>query len=219
MNNDIYLRLSHISKKYNNHAVLKDIDFTLSKGEFISIVGKSGSGKSTLMNIIGLLEDYDKGTLELMNQNILNTIDYSSLRSMHIGFIFQNYNLISTLNGKENILLPSLYSTKKYNEDNLNQIIDLLSIKDILDQNVNTLSGGEKQRIAIARALLLDPEIILADEPTGNLDLENRDVIINILLSLKEKGKGIILITHDHELASKADHVFLLEDGVLKNEK
>ena len=209
------IELTKITKQFGNHSVLKNINLSVEQGDFVSIVGKSGSGKSTLLNIIGLLENYTSGTYLFMGKAIDNKMDYSELRLNNIGFIFQNYNLISTMTCKENILLPLLYSNKELDQNYLNELIQTVEIESILDQNTNLLSGGEKQRVAIVRSLILNPDIIIADEPTGNLDIENRDVIIDLLRKQNSIGKTIILITHDLEMAKIAKKKYELYNGEL----
>ena len=210
---ELDLRLCHLKKSYTR-PVLTDVNLTVTNKSYITVVGKSGSGKSTLMNILGLVEGYDAGTYTFNGTLIRGTTDYAGLRLENIGFIFQSYNLIPTLTCKENILLPTLYNRKNTVAD-FNELVELLDIAPLLSQRVTTLSGGEKQRVAIARALILDPCLILADEPTGNLDPKNRDLIMDMLRHEHKKGRGIILITHDMEIAEKADEVYLLRDGSL----
>jgi putative ABC transport system ATP-binding protein len=194
--------------------VLSDVNLDVTNDSYVTIVGKSGSGKSTMLNILGLVEGYDRGEYWFNGKLIRNGIDYSRLRLENIGFIFQSYNLIPTLSCKENILLPTLYN-RHNQEQSFEELVELLDLGPLLSQRVTTLSGGEKQRVAIARSLILDPCLILADEPTGNLDPKNRDIIMNLLRHEHEKGRGIILITHDMEIARQADTVYLLEGGKL----
>ena len=214
---ELNLTLEHLTKSYTR-PVLKDINLHVTNDSYITIVGKSGSGKSTMLNILGLVEGYDGGSYCFNGTLIRNYRDYARLRLENIGFIFQSYNLIPTLSCKENILLPTLYNRRNSVQD-MNELVELLDLGPLLSQRVNTLSGGEKQRVAIARALILDPCLILADEPTGNLDPKNRDLIMNLLRREHEKGRGILLITHDMEIAKEADQIMLLEDGVLKGKK
>lgn len=214
---ELNLTLEHLTKSYTR-PVLKDINLHVTNDSYITIVGKSGSGKSTMLNILGLVEGYDGGSYRFNGTLIRNYRDYARLRLENIGFNFQSYNLIPTLSCKENILLPTLYNRRNSVQD-MNELVELLDLGPLLSQRVNTLSGGEKQRVAIARALILDPCLILADEPTGNLDPKNRDLIMNLLRREHEKGRGILLITHDMEIAKEADQIMLLEDGVLKGKK
>ena len=210
---DLHLELKHIQKSYLR-PVLSDVNLDVTNDSYVTIVGKSGSGKSTMLNILGLVEGYDRGEYWFNGKLIRNGIDYSRLRLENIGFIFQSYNLIPTLSCKENILLPTLYN-RRNQEQSFDELVDLLDLGPLLSQRVTTLSGGEKQRVAIARSLILDPCLILADEPTGNLDPKNRDIIMNLLRHEHEKGRGIILITHDMQIAQEADTVYLLEGGKL----
>lgn len=211
---ELHLVLSHLKKAYTR-PVLTDVDLEVTNDSYVTIVGKSGSGKSTMLNILGLVEGYDGGEYHFNGTLIRNGVDYSRLRLENIGFIFQSYNLIPTLSCKENILLPLLYNKRNTVQD-FDELVALLDLEPLLSQRVTTLSGGEKQRVAIARSLILDPCLILADEPTGNLDPKNRDLIMNLLRREHEKGRGVILITHDMEVARSADTVYMLQDGMLQ---
>lgn len=211
---ELHLELRHLKKTYTR-PVLVDVNLEVTNDSYVTIVGKSGSGKSTMLNILGLLESCSGGEYIFNEIPIVNGVDYSRLRLENIGFIFQSYNLISTLSCKENILLPLLYNKHNAVQD-FDELVELLDLAPLLSQRVNTLSGGEKQRVAIARALILDPCLILADEPTGNLDPKNRDLIMQLLRREHEKGRGVILITHDMEVARSADTIYLLQDGMLQ---
>lgn len=211
--NELSIKIEHLSKSYTR-PVLTDVNLDVTGDSYITIVGKSGSGKSTLMNILGLVEEYDGGSYTFNGVPIRNGTDYARLRLENIGFIFQAYNLIPTLTCKENILLPTLYNRRNAVQE-LDELVELLDIGPLLSQRVTTLSGGEKQRVAVARALILDPCLILADEPTGNLDPKNRDIIMQLLRHEHKKGRGVILITHDMEVAKAADEVYVLRDGSL----
>ena len=213
---ELKLILSHIQKSYTR-PVLKDINLEVTNDSYVTVVGKSGSGKSTLLNILGMVEGYDGGEYILNGTKIRNYMDYARLRLENIGFIFQSYNLIPTLSCKENIMLPTMYN--RHNKvQNFEELVELLDIGPLLSQRVATLSGGEKQRVAIARALILDPCLILADEPTGNLDPKNRDLIMGLLRREHEKGRGVILITHDMQIAQEAKTIYLLENGMLNRQ-
>jgi len=215
--NELHIELKHLQKSYTR-PVLTDVNLDVTNESYVTIVGKSGSGKSTMLNILGLVEGYDAGEYIFNGTKIKNYTDYSRLRLENIGFIFQSYNLIPTLSCKENILMPTLYN-RKGKVQNFDELVELLDIGPLLSQRVTTLSGGEKQRVAIARSLILDPCLILADEPTGNLDPKNRDIILRLLRHEHEQGRGIILITHDMEIAREAEQVYLLEGGRLKDAK
>lgn len=213
---DLEIELKNITKAYDR-PVLKDINLTINNDSYITIVGKSGSGKSTLMNILGLIEEYDDGVYTFNGEKIRKGKDYSTIRSESIGFIFQSYNLIPTMTCMENIVLPLQYSKKPIEE--FDNVIDLLKIRDLLQKPVVYLSGGERQRVAIARALILNPSLIIADEPTGNLDSGNRDIVLEILANENRKGRAIVMITHDTEIAMNAKNVYTLEEGVLHENK
>lgn len=200
-------------KKTFDRPVLRDINMKITNDSYIAIEGKSGSGKSTLMNIIGLIEDFDSGEYIFNGTDIKCKTDYSNLRLKNIGFIFQSYNLIPTLTCKENIVLPLLYTNDK-GEDVL-KLAKSLDIESLLDKNVKLLSGGEKQRVAIARALIMNPSLIIADEPTGNLDKENREIVFDLLKKEHNNGRGIVMITHDPSTAEQVSKVYRLEKGVL----
>ena len=213
---ELKLILSHIQKSYTR-PVLTDVNLEVNNDSYVTIVGKSGSGKSTLLNILGMVEGYDGGEYILNGTKIRNYMDYARLRLENIGFIFQSYNLIPTLSCKENIMLPTMYN-RRNKVQNFEELVELLDIGPLLSQRVATLSGGEKQRVAIARALILDPCLILADEPTGNLDPKNRDLIMGLLRREHEKGRGVILITHDMQIAQEAKTIYLLENGTLNRQ-
>lgn len=209
---DFNIQLQGIKKSYSR-PVLKGIDLEITKNCSTSLIGKSGSGKSTLMHILGLVESFDEGEYLFAGTKIQNNKDYARFRLEKIGFVFQNYNLIPTLTCRENILLPTLYH--KSTGKNLAKLAETLNIEHLLGTSVNVLSGGEKQRVAIARALILQPEIIIADEPTGNLDKGNTEIVMNLLFQAHRKGCALVLISHDYSIARLADRVLELRDGVL----
>ena len=211
--NELHIRLSHIQKSYTR-PVLTDINLEITQGSYITIVGASGSGKSTLLNILGLVEGADGGEFLFNGTKILGNRGYSQLRKENIGFLFQSYNLLPTLSCQENILLPTLYKKMDISR-RFRQLVEVLDIGHLLHQRVNTLSGGEKQRVAFARSLILDPCLLLADEPTGNLDPKNRDVVLEVLRQENEIGRGIVLITHDGEVARAGKTVLTLKGGQL----
>ena len=207
------IRLEHIKKSYLR-PVLTDINLTLNNSSYTAIIGKSGSGKSTLMNILGLLESFDGGTYTFDGEEIISGKDYNKLRFSKFGFIYQSYNLVPTLTCRENILLPTLYAGT--GAQNLDYVVHALGIEYLLDVHVPVLSGGEKQRVAIARALILDPALLIADEPTGNLDPANRRAVFGLFEREHERGRGIVMITHDSSAAERAKTVYKLDGGVLK---
>ena len=204
------IQLTDINKTYNNGAplhVLKGINLTIGRGEFVSIMGASGSGKSTLLNILGILDNYDTGDYYLNNVLIkdLSETKAAEYRNRMIGFIFQSFNLISFKDAVENVALPLFYqgiSRKKRNALAL-EYLDRLGLKDWAHHMPNEMSGGQKQRVAIARALITQPQIILADEPTGNLDVETGRHIVELLQEICRQGSAIIMTTHNLNLLSE----------------
>jgi putative ABC transport system ATP-binding protein len=215
------ISLSKIKKEYKTEEVvtevLKDININVKKGEFIAITGRSGSGKSTLMNILGLLDTPSTGSY------ILNGIDVSrmeedtlsGIRNKEIGFVFQSFNLLSRATALENVILPAIYAGLKPKEREIKarNILKKLGLEGKENNRPNQLSGGQQQRVAIARALMNDPELILADEPTGNLDTKSGQDVINILKELNKEGKTIVLITHEFDVAKQAKKIIHIEDG------
>ena len=210
--NRFQIELSNITKSFER-PVLKGIDLLINETSYISILGRSGTGKSTLLNILGLVENFDSGSFIFNGVRIQNGRDYSMLRGKNIGFIFQSYNLVPTMTCIENIRLPLLYQKKSV--DMSDEWMERLGISHLADQRVNTLSGGEKQRVGIARALMLNPLLILADEPTGNLDEQNSAIIFRILNEEHQKGRAIVMITHNEKAASYSKTVLQLKDGKL----
>ena len=208
----ITIELQHVQKSYVR-PVLRDINLRLPQGGYYAVLGRSGSGKSTLLHILGLIERHDGGRYLFDGTELRPGKDYAALRRRHIGFIFQSYNLIPTLTCRENIRLPLLFERDL--PDRSEEWMERLDIAALRDQRTAVLSGGEKQRVGFARAMMADPGLLLADEPTGNLDGENRDVIFSILRQEHAAGRSLMLITHDAEAASQAQEVFHLENGVL----
>lgn len=213
------ISLKKVNKFYGDqkefHA-LKDIDFSVEDGEFVVILGQSGSGKSTLLNIIGGLDTYDSGEVVLDGKNYQDANDYimSKFRSETIGFVFQAYNLIPVLSVYENIVFPVEISRRKVDDEYINALMEGLSITEKKFSYPNKLSGGQQQRVAIARALANKPKIILADEPTGNLDVATGEEVLSLLKkSAKQFGQTMIMITHNPEIAKLADRIVTLKDG------
>lgn len=216
------IEIKNLTKKYGKTYALKNVSLRIKQGEFIMIVGKSGSGKSTLLHILSGIDEPTKGSVVINNTNILElgNKDLAFFRRNNIGLVFQSYNLLPALNVKENILLPTYITGRS--PDNLKDIVNILSLEDKLDSMPNELSGGGKQRVAIARALINDPKIILADEPTGNLDSKSAVEIMEYLRKCNKKGKTIIMVTHDNELLKYATRIIKLQDGKIvgkRNEK
>jgi len=196
--------------------VLKNINLTINQGEFVAIIGASGSGKSTLLHLLGGVDRPTSGNVIVDNVDVynLNENQLAVFRIRKVGFIFQFYNLIPVLTAEENIKLPLLLDYKKEDKNYLEDLINILGIKDRLHHLPSELSGGQQQRVSIGRALAYKPSIILADEPTGNLDSKNSKEILELLkLSVKKYNQTLIMITHDVNIASQADRVITLEDG------
>ena len=197
--------------------VLKGVDLSISKGEFVCIFGESGSGKSTLLNILGLLDDATIGTYKLDGVDIrkLSKKESAFIRNQKIGFVFQAYHLIPELNALENLVVPLGYAgmRKKEREKIAYELLTEFGIDDLEKKHVSQMSGGEQQRIAIMRAIINKPQILLADEPTGNLDKENSQTIINLFERLNKQGMTIVMVTHDTSLAKYGTRVVQVEDG------
>lgn len=215
------VELKKIDKIYKSDSVsfqaLKDINLSIKKGEFIAIVGPSGSGKSTLMHILGLLDRPTKGTYLLDGHDVsrLKERKLAEIRNKKIGFVFQNFNLLQRTSALHNVSLPLIYSGigGKEREQRAFKALESLGLKEKVNSKPNQLSGGQQQRVAIARALVTNPEIILADEPTGNLDSKTGKEVIEIFEKLNKEGRTIILITHSKEVAKDAKRVIELKDG------
>ena len=211
----------NINVKFGKRLILKDLNFKVNKGEYISIIGKSGAGKSTLLNVISTLEKEYSGNVFYKNKDIrdYNDVEISTLRNKKIGFIFQNFNLLEDFTVIENIMLPARLT--KIDEIELKEkaleLINKFELDLTINQYPNELSGGEKQRVAIARALINKPEIIFADEPTGNLDSRMSIEISNILSKLNQEGQTIVMVTHNKELAKNSNKILELKDGMLLN--
>lgn len=215
------IRLNNIHKSYemghNSLHVLKGIDLNIEQGDFVSIMGSSGSGKSTLLNILGMLDNYDKGTYYLSGNLISNMSEKKAAqyRNELVGFVFQSFNLISFKNAMENVALPLYYKgvpRKKRNQIAM-EYLDKLGLKDWAEHMPNEMSGGQKQRVAIARALISQPKIILADEPTGALDTATSYEVMEILKEINESGITVIIVTHEHDIAAMTRQIIRLKDG------
>jgi len=215
------IELKFIDKSYGNQKILDKISLNIKKGEFISIVGPSGAGKTTLLNIIGTIEDFDKSEKSkfLINSQDLTKLsdkDLSKFRNENIGFVFQFHQLLPELTVEENILLPTMIKgdEKDSSDKYFIELISILGIDGILNKYPNSISGGERQRAAVARAMINKPSILLADEPTGNLDSKNEEEIISLFKKMnKDLGVTIVLVTHNHNFSKLADKCFTLKDG------
>jgi len=198
---------------------LKGVDLLINKGEFVSIIGPSGSGKSTLMHIIGLLDKPTSGSvfLEEHDISVAKPNDLAVLRNTHIGFVFQSFNLLSRTSAVDNVSLPLLYAGVKHQEriDRAKKALEMVGLGERLHHFPSQLSGGQQQRVAIARALVTNPSLILADEPTGNLDSKSGEEIIEFFENLNKKGNTIVLVTHELEIAQRAKRTVLIKDGVI----
>ena len=220
------LRCENVRKVYgsgNNQVVALDhIDLSVQKGEFVAIVGASGSGKSTLLHILGSVDKPTEGKVVIEGTDIsrMNRTQAAIFRRRKVGLIYQFYNLIPTLTVRKNILMPLTLDKQKPNQEYFDQIVRSLGIEDKLDSLPNQLSGGQQQRAAIARSLIYRPAILLADEPTGNLDRKNGEEIIDLLkLSNRNLDQTILLITHDEKIALEADRIITIEDGKIVSDQ
>ena len=211
--------LSRVSRTYvkNGRAVhaLDDVCATIHAGEFVAIVGHSGSGKSTLLNILGLLDRADQGSYELAGKDAtaLSPDELAAVRNQKLGFVFQQFHLLPRTSAVENVELPLLYSDRNDIEGLGLEALKRVDLADRADHFPNELSGGQQQRVAIARALVNDPDLILADEPTGNLDIESSQQVMTLFKRLNRSGKTLVLVTHDPSVAEQADRVIRIEHG------
>lgn len=218
------IQLKNIKKYYqmgeNLIKALDDVSLNIKKNDFVAIMGPSGSGKSTLMNIIGCLDTPSSGTY-ILNGKEVNSLDddeMAKIRNSNLGFIFQNFNLLPRLNAIKNVALPLLYSSNNYNDlKKAVESLEMVGLKDRIYHKPSELSGGQSQRVAIARALINNPSIILADEPTGNLDSVTSEEIMKLLQKLHKKGQTIIMVTHEKDIAKYADYAIHMRDGKIIN--
>ena len=203
---------------------LRGIDLEVKRGEFLAVMGSSGSGKSTAMNMIGCLDVPSKGTVFLDGKDIskMTESQLAQVRGKKIGFIFQSFNLVNTLTAKENIMLPMLFQSlnREQREKRAERLLRMVELDDRMDHKPTELSGGQQQRVAIARALSNNPEVILADEPTGNLDSKTGKSMMDFLKKLhKKENRTIVVVTHDKYIAENADRVNYLKDGMVEKER
>ncbi len=212
------IAVEHLYKSYGNLEVLKDVSLTIAKGEIVSIVGPSGAGKTTLLQLIGSLDKPDSGKIFVngIDINGLKEKELSTFRNCNIGFIFQFHQLLPEFTALENVLMPALIAKVNYKEAEKKalEILDFLKLSDRLEHKPSELSGGEKQRVAAARALINNPAVILADEPSGSLDTKNKEELHKLFFDLRDTfGQTVVIVTHDHQLAGISDRIIEMKDG------
>jgi len=217
------VKTNNIEKSYNGLRVLKGVNLEIEVGQIVSIVGASGAGKSTLLHILGTLDSPDNGELWINNIDVtkLSQKKIAHFRNQNIGFVFQFHHLLPEFNAIENVLIPAMIGNKngQNKTTKAKEILDYLGLIDRLDHKPSELSGGEQQRVAIARALINEPKVIFADEPTGNLDSENSNEILNLFFDLSNSfNQTFVIVTHNKDLANKADVILTINDGVIEND-
>ena len=221
------IRIKNLHKSYeigsNSLHVLKGIDFNVSEGELVAIMGSSGSGKSTLLNIIGMLDNYDNGSYELDNILIkdLDETKAANYRNKFLGFVFQSFNLINYKSAVENVVLPLYYQgiKRKEREKIALEYLDNVGLKNWASHLPSELSGGQKQRVAIARAMVSKPKVLLADEPTGALDSKTSSEVMSLIQEINNSGKTILVVTHEEDIAKMCKRIVRLKDGVILEDK
>ena len=212
------IEVKNITKSFGTLQVLKGINLTIEKGEIVAIMGASGAGKTTLLQIIGTLLKPDSGLIKLNNTDVINLRDkyLAKFRNQHIGFVFQFHHLLPEFTALENVCIPAFVgkTPRHLAESKAGEILKFLNLGDRLDHKPNELSGGEQQRVAVARALINNPDVILADEPSGNLDTKNKKELHNLFFSLRDKyNQTIVIATHDKDLANMSDRMLNIHDG------
>lgn len=212
------IKATEITKSYGNLQVLKGISLEVAAGEVVSVVGASGAGKTTLLQIMGTLSKQDAGNITMngIRTDQLTGSKLARFRNMHIGFVFQFHQLLPEFNAHENVCIPGFIANRPRREveEKARELLNFLGLEDRLDHKPSELSGGEQQRVAVARALINDPEVILADEPSGNLDTENKQELHKLFMTLRDRfQKTLVIVTHDHSLAEMADRTITMKDG------
>lgn len=216
------IKISNIKKSFGNLQVLKGIDLTINEGEIVSIVGPSGAGKTTLLQIIGTLDKADSGEIIIDNTNVchLSNNKLADFRNRNIGFIFQFHQLLPEFTALENVMIPAFIMgiSKSEAQEKAMKLLQFLNLTDRALHKPNQLSGGEKQRVAVARALINNPKVILADEPSGSLDSQNKEELHNLFFKLRDEfGQTFVIVTHDEQLASITDRTIKMRDGHLED--
>ena len=214
------IKISGITKSFGNLQVLKGIDLEIAKGEIVSIVGPSGAGKTTLLQIMGTLDSADSGKVELAGQDItrLSQKKLAQFRNRHIGFVFQFHQLLPEFTALENVMMPAFIAGrgKRASRERAMELLEFMGLGDRASHKPNELSGGEKQRVAVARALMNNPEIIFADEPSGSLDTHNKQELHRLFFDLRKRfGQTFVIVTHDEELAATTDRTIHMLDGAI----
>lgn len=216
------LELHEVTKRYDSGGgtivALDDVDLALEGGEFVSVVGPSGSGKTTLLNVMGLLDQPTEGRVLLDGEDAsdLSEREQTNARKQTIGFVFQHFHLLPTLTAQENVEIPQLFDQNPETSERATELLELVGLGDRTDHRPNQLSGGQKQRVAIARALINEPRVLLTDEPTGNLDQDTGQQILEEFVRIRDQGVAVVAVTHDPMLESYVDRTITLTDGVVR---